>query len=84
MDQRGVQRGNTREDTEVSVTSSLGLSTDWGGRKSRSNSTGTPRMEFAADAERITGERASSEDRKHTSGGVFVAVDRNLGAVVGD
>ena len=41
-------------------------------------------MEFAPDAVRITGERASSEDRNHTSGGVFVAVDRNLGAVVGD
>ena len=38
---------------------------------------------FAADAERITDDRASSEDRKHTSGGVFVAVDSNLGAVVG-
>ena len=37
---------------------------------------------FAADAARITDERASSEDRKHTSGGVFVAVDSNLGAVV--
>ena len=38
---------------------------------------------FAADAARITNERARSEDRKHTSGGVFVAVDSNLGAVVG-
>ena len=38
---------------------------------------------FAADAARITDERASSEDRKHTSGGVFVAVDSNLGAVGG-
>ena len=38
---------------------------------------------FAVDAARITNERASSEDRKHTSGGVFVAVDSNLGAVVG-
>ena len=37
---------------------------------------------FAADAARITDERESSEDRKHTSGGVFVAVDNNLGAVV--
>ena len=37
----------------------------------------------AADAARITDERASGEDRKHTSGGVFVAVDSNLGAVVG-
>ena len=26
---------------------------------------------------------AGDEDRKHTSGGVFVAVDSNLGAVVG-
>ena len=36
-----------------------------------------------ADAARITDERASSEDGKHTSGGVFVAVDSSLGAVVG-
>ena len=39
---------------------------------------------FAADAARITGEKAGSEDRKHTSGGVFIAVDSNLGAVVGE
>ena len=37
----------------------------------------------AADAARVTDGNASSEDRKHTSGGVFVAVDSNLGAVVG-
>ena len=39
---------------------------------------------FAADAARVTDERASSEVRTHTSGGVFVAVDSNLGAVVGE
>ena len=38
---------------------------------------------FAADAARITDERARNEDRTHTSGGVFVAIDSNLGAVVG-
>ena len=38
---------------------------------------------FAADATRITDETASSEDRKHISGGGFVAVDSNLGAVLG-
>ena len=38
---------------------------------------------FAADAARKTDETAGSEDRKHTSGGVFVTVDSNLGAVVG-
>ena len=38
---------------------------------------------FAADSARITDEKASSEDRKHTSGGVFVAIDGNLGAVIG-
>ena len=38
---------------------------------------------FAADAARITDERANSDDRKHTSGGVFFAVDSNRGAVVG-
>ena len=37
-------------------------------------------MRFAADAARITDGRASSEDRKHTSGGVFMAVDSDLGA----
>ena len=39
---------------------------------------------FAADAARITDERAGIEDQKHTSGGVFAAVDSNLGAVVGE
>ena len=38
---------------------------------------------FAADAARITDERAGSEDQKHTPGGVFVAIDSNLGAVMG-
>ena len=38
---------------------------------------------FAAHAARITDERGSSEDRKPTSGGVLVAVDSNLGAVLG-
>ena len=37
----------------------------------------------AADAARITAETAGDEDRTHTSGGIFVAIDRNLGAVVG-
>ena len=39
--------------------------------------------EMEADAARITDERASSEDRTHASWGVFLAIDRNLGAVVG-
>ena len=39
---------------------------------------------FAADAGRITDERAGIEDQKHSSGGVFEAVDSNLGAVVGE
>ena len=38
----------------------------------------------SADAARITDEKAGSEDRKHTSGEVFIAVDSNLGAVVGE
>ena len=38
---------------------------------------------FVADVARIADETAGSEDRKHTSGGVFVAVDSDLGAVVG-
>ena len=37
----------------------------------------------AADAARTQDERASSEDRKHISQKNFVAVDSNLGAVVG-
>ena len=39
---------------------------------------------FAADAATIADERASSEDQPDASGGVFVAVDCNLGAVVGE
>ena len=39
---------------------------------------------FAADAARITDEKAGREDQRHTSGGVFVAVDSNLGAVIGE
>ena len=39
---------------------------------------------FAADAARFTDETAGSEDREHTSGGVFIAVDSNLGAFVGE
>ena len=38
---------------------------------------------FAASASRITEETAGDEDRKHTSGGVLVAIDSNPGAVVG-
>ena len=38
---------------------------------------------FGADAARITDENASSEDRKHASGRVFVAVDGNPGAGIG-
>ena len=38
------------------------------------------RWRFAADAARITNETTGSEDRKHTPGGVCIAVDRNLGA----
>ena len=33
---------------------------------------------LAADAARITDENSSIEDRKHTSGGVVVAVDSSL------
>ena len=38
----------------------------------------------AAVEARINDERTSSKDNKHTLGGVFVAVDSNLGAVVGE
>ena len=40
-------------------------------------------LRFASDAARIADESASSEDRTHTSGGVLVAIDSNLGAVMG-
>ena len=49
----------------------------------QSNNAAKEGWRFAADAARTTDERASSEDQKHTSGGHFVAVDSNLGAVVG-
>ena len=38
---------------------------------------------FAASAARIIEETTGSEDRKHRSGGVFVAIDSNVGVVVG-
>ena len=37
----------------------------------------------AADAARVTDENAGDADRKHPAGGVFVAVDNNLEAVIG-
>ena len=36
----------------------------------------------AADAARITDEGAGSKDCKHTSGGVLMAIEHRLGAVV--
>ena len=48
----------------------------------QSNNEAKQGWRFAADAARITDENASSEDSKHSSGGVFVAVDSNLGAVI--
>ena len=38
---------------------------------------------IAASAARIAEETAGDEDRKRTSGGVLLAIDSNLGAVVG-
>ena len=38
---------------------------------------------FVAGTARITDECAADEGRKHTSGEVFVAIDSNLGAVIG-
>ena len=54
-------------------------------RKWRNSSTERPRKDgcLAASAARITEEMAGDEDRKHTSGVVLVAIDSNLGAVVG-
>ena len=47
------------------------------------NKEATKGLRFAASAARITEETAGDEDRKHTSGRVSVAVDSNIGAVVG-
>ena len=47
------------------------------------NKEATEGWRFATSAARITEEKAGDEDRKHTSGGVLVAIDSNLGAVVG-
>ena len=46
------------------------------------NKESTQGWRCAADSARITDENSSKEDRKHTSGGVFVAIDSNLGAVI--
>ena len=54
-----------------------------GGMEKQFNREAKEERRFAADAARIADESASSEDRKHTSGGVFVAIDSNLGAVMG-
>ena len=40
-------------------------------------------LRFESVAARITDENASSEDRRHASGGVFAAIDSNLRAVIG-
>ena len=49
----------------------------------QNNKEAKERWRFAADAARITDENANSEYHKHTSGGAFVTVDSNVGAVVG-
>ena len=49
----------------------------------QSNKAAKEGWRVAASAARITEETAGDEDRKHTSGGVFVADDSNIGAVVG-
>ena len=50
-------------------------------RRWRGSSSNNP-SKGGADAARITDENAGSEDRKQTSGGVFVAIDSNVGAVI--
>ena len=47
-----------------------------GGMKEQFNRETKQSWRFAADAARITDGRAKNEDRKHPSGGVFVAVDQ--------
>ena len=46
------------------------------------NSEAKPGWRFAADWAKIADAKASSEDRKHESGGVFLAIDGGLGAVI--
>ena len=55
-------------------------------RKRKSSSTKKQRKDgdLRLNAARITDERAGIEDQKHTSGGVFVTVDSNVGAAVGE
>ena len=48
------------------------------------NEKGQAGWTFAADAAIITDETADSEDRKHTLGDVSIAVESNLGPVVGE
>ena len=68
------------DSTEVEAAERLA---QWVGLEEQFNKEAKERWRFPADAARITDERAGIEDRKHTSGGVFAAVDSNLGAVVG-
>ena len=49
----------------------------------QSNKEANQGWRLAADAARLTDLNIGCEDRKHTSGVMFVAVVRNLGAVVG-
>ena len=77
-----VQRG-TR--TKAPLKASSESNTEWRKKRCWNSSTKEAKQgwRLAVDAARITDEKASSEDREHTSGGVFVAIDSNLGAVTG-
>ena len=84
MDQRGVQRDMRRYRGKCDIF----FETEHRLRKEEMEEQFNKKAKegwiFAANVARITNERAGSEDEKYTPGGVFVAVDSNVGAVVGE
>ena len=85
MDQRGAQKRSASEGTKPKCDIFFGIEHRLRKEEMEEqfNGEAKDRWRFAASAARIPAETAGDEDRKHTSGGVFVASDSNLGAVVG-
>ena len=85
MDRRGARQEVHEKDTEAPSISSLYIEHRL--RKAEMEEQFKKKakegLRFAADAARIADESASCENRKHPSGGVFVAVDSNQGTVIG-
>ena len=86
MDQRGARRGSTWDDIKGKCDIFFGIEHRLNKEEMEEQFTREAKEGWrcAADAARLTDERASSEDKKHTSGGVFIAVDSNLETVVGE